>query len=100
MKAGTKVKYYLITDSRLTNDKDGIKHEIEHLFNDLLNQTEDFFSVEYLHAVTPELLQWQDGSEQYRMYFTLITKQKMSKNEIYRLTNKIQAHPLKFKQPC
>ena len=107
MKAGTKVKYYLITDSRITVNNTSIvakqpgeiRHEIENLFNDLLNNTEGLMYVENLHAIAPRFINWQDGFPQCRMDFTLITKVPMTQGQIYTFTNKIQAHPLKFKQP-
>ena len=93
MKAGTKVQYYLISDSRFTAD---ILSEINTLFNNLLESIEGSMKVQNLHAITPRFLDFRDGTEQYRIECTLITETKMSKDEIYTITNRVQAHPLKF----
>jgi hypothetical protein len=95
MKAGTKVQYYLISDSRFTTD---ILSEINNLFNNLLESIEGSMKVQNLHAITPRYLNFHDNenTEQYRIECYLITEKSMSKDEIYTITNKVQAHPLKF----
>lgn len=93
MKTGTQVKYYLISDSRFTTD---ILGEINNLFNNLLESIEGSMKVQNLHAITPKYLDFKDNTYQYRIECYLITEKKMSKDEIYTITNKVQAHPLKF----
>lgn len=95
MKAGTQIQYQLISDSRFTAD---ILGEINNLFNSLCESIEGSMKVKNLHTITPRYLNFHDNenTEQYRIECTLITEKKMSKDEIYTITNKVQAHPLKF----
>jgi len=93
MKVGTEIQYYLIVDDRFTTE---ILPEINNLFNKLADTIEGKMRILNLHAISPRLITWADGSQQYRIECTLQTLKPMSKNEAYILTNSIQAHPLKF----
>lgn len=96
MKAGTKIKYELITDSRFETD---ILAKINDLFNQLCNEIEGTMKVDNLHAIAPYLINWEDGDQQYRMDCYLTTLIPMSKEQIYTITNKVQARKLKFITP-
>lgn len=96
MKAGTKVHYTLITDSRFSTD---ILSDINNLFNKLCDSIEDKLSIDNIHALKPELLQWQDNTEQYRMNIQFTLLKNMTQNEVYKITNSVKASHLTFKQP-
>ena len=66
------------------------------LINKLCDNIEGKATVKNLHALKPQLTTWTDGSQQYRLYCTLETIKPMTRDEIYIMTNSIQAHPLKF----
>lgn len=96
MKAGTEIFYQLITDSRF--DADTLP-KINDLFNQLCNEIEGKLSIKHLHAITPRLLNWDDGSHQYRIDCTLILNSSMTLNEVYQITNKVQPRQLKVNRP-
>lgn len=91
MKAGTKIEYELIADSRFDAD---ILSSINNLFNKLCNEIEGKMSIKNLCAVAPRLLNWDDGSQQYRIQCTLILTHPMTLNNVYVIINRVQPRKL------
>lgn len=96
MKAGTRIEYCLIADSRFETE---ILSRINDLFIRLCNDIEGSMKIENLHAVTPRLLNWDDGSQQYRINCILVLQKSMKLDDVYRITNKVQARQLKVVRP-
>ncbi len=93
IKSGTEIQYYLISDDRFETD---ILSKINGLFINLIDGIEGKLTVKNIHTTTPRLIEWQDGSKQYKIYCTLVLLQPLKEEEIYCITNKIQSNPLKI----
>lgn len=93
MRIGTSIKGTLITDSRFTKD---VKKAIENYRNMLLCAI-DGKGIHLYDFGEEREVKWADGDLQIRQEFELTLNKSLSKNEIYKIINSVQAQPLTIK---